>query len=153
MSLNKQWDNQDFRKVFQFANDEKKHKKMLIESLNHHEQNELILERIKASLNDDYPTFLDMMSRVYKELDEDVKGPLFEWVIEHSDFENEAALLQELQYYRFFIETIQNQKENLHIITLQQVIENLSQAGLQDLETITHYLLARYYFEKKANKK
>ena len=152
MSLNKQWDNQDFRKVFQFANDEKKHKKMLIESLNHHEQNELILERIKASLNDDYPTFLDMMSRVYKELDEDVKRPLFEWVIEHSDFENEAALLQELQYYHFFIETIQNQKEYLHIITLQQVIENLSQANLQDLETITHYLLARYYFEKKANK-
>ena len=110
MSLNKQWDNQDFRKVFQFANDEKKHKKMLIESLNHHEQNELILERIKASLNDDYPTFLDMMSRVYKELDEDVKRPLFEWVIEHSDFENEALFYKNYNTIIFLLKQFKIKK-------------------------------------------
>ncbi|WP_028042375.1 Abi family protein [Candidatus Stoquefichus massiliensis] len=148
--MKKVWDQSDFRKLFQIANDEKESKKLFVQCMNKTENNEFIIDEIKETLHHDYSNFLDLMSEIYQDLESDIKNELIQWIIENSEFTDEYALYHELDTYHFFITTVSRLSDYMNLMTSQVAIGSIQNS--HHIEDVTRYLLAKYYYQNKANK-
>lgn len=148
--MKKMWNQNDFRKLFQFANDEKEHKKTLIQLINNSENNEFVIDEIKQSFYEDYPDFLDTLSETYHDLEDNVKSQLIPWVLEHSEFHDESSLYRELDAYQFFKTTVMNLSDYMNTMTSLQALNNIQNE--EEVEKTTQYFISKYYYQNKANK-